>query len=72
MKKLFDGADTVGVKSNEGRQCAGKGVLVKFNGALGAGVLVINAGVVMLNKDCFHDLKPVGFIVAIYYFGLAD
>ena len=42
-----------------------------FKCALGAGVLVINAGV-MLNKDCFHDVKPVGFIVAIYYYGLAD
>ena len=45
---------------------------MEFQGALGAGVLVINAGVGMLNKDCFHDLKPVGFIVAMYYFGLAD
>ena len=38
-----------------------------FKGALGAGVLVINAGVVMLNKDSFHDLNTVGFIVVIYY-----
>ena len=45
-------------------------VLVEFKGALGAGVLVINAGVVMLNKNCLNDLKPVGFIVAIYYFSL--
>ena len=37
---------------------------------LGAGVLVINAGVVMLDKDSFHDLKPVGFIVVIYFFSL--
>ena len=43
---------------------------MEFKGALGAGVLVINAGVVMLNKDSFHDLKPVGFIIAIYYFSL--
>ena len=49
-----------------------KGVLVEFKGVLGAGVLVLIAGVVMWNKDCFHDLKPVGFIVAIYYFSLVD
>ena len=45
---------------------------MEFKGALGAGVLVINAGVVMLNKDCFHDLKSVGFFVEIYYFSLVD
>ena len=30
-------------------------------------MLVINARVVMLNEDSFHDLKAVGFIIAIYY-----
>ena len=45
---------------------------MEFKGALGAGVLVINAGVVMLDKDSFHDLKPVGFIVVIYFFSLVD
>ena len=37
---------------------------------MGAGVLVINSGVVMLNKDSFHDLTPIGFIVAIYYIAI--
>ena len=44
-----------------------KRVLIEFYVALGAGVLVINARVVMLNKDSFHDLKVVAFIIAIYY-----
>ena len=72
MGKNYLGAGTVGVKSRKERQSAGKMVLVEFKGALGAGVLVINDGVVMLNKDCLHDLKPVGFTVAIYYFSLVD
>ena len=45
---------------------------MEFKGALGSGVLVINTGVVMLDKDSFHDLKPVGFTDAIYYFSLVD
>ena len=44
-----------------------KGTIMEFYGALGAGVLVVNARVVMLNEDSFHDLKAVGFIIAIYY-----
>ena len=44
-----------------------KRVLLQFYDALGAGVLGINARVVMLNEDSFHDLKAVGFIIAIYY-----
>ena len=47
-------------------------VLIEFLGALGAGVLVINARVVMLNEDSFHDLKANGFIIAIYYSSLVD
>ena len=43
---------------------------MEFKGTLGAGVLVVNAGVVMLNKDCFHDLKSVGSIVVIHYFDI--
>ena len=42
---------------------------MEFKGTLDAGVLVINARV-MVNKDSFHDLKPVVFIIAIYYFSL--
>ena len=45
---------------------------MEFQGALGAGVFVINARVVMLNEDSFHDLKAVWFIIAIYYSSLVN
>ena len=35
-------------------------------------MLVIDARVVMLNENSFHDLKAVGFIIAIYYSSLVN